>query len=99
MESARILSDKECAFVNFTTMESAIAAKNDLETRLGSMIGGTPVRVGYGKADVTLAMALTNDAGPNAQGPTRALCKFSSFYVLNFIDFLLFCCRGWKYSC
>lgn len=75
VESARILSDKECAFVNFTTMESAVAAKNDLETRLGSMIGGTPVRVGYGKADVTLAMALTNDAGPNAQGPTRALCK------------------------
>lgn len=76
VESARILSDKECAFVNFTTKESAVAAKNDLETRLGSKLGGTPVRVGFGKADVNLAMALTNEAGPNAQGPTRALCKF-----------------------
>ncbi|CAO0801008.1 unnamed protein product [Mucor circinelloides] len=73
VESARILSDKECAFVNFTTKESAVAAKNDLETRLGSKLGGTPVRVGFGKADVNLAMALTNEAGPNAQGPTRAL--------------------------
>ncbi|KAI7878528.1 ARM repeat-containing protein [Lichtheimia hyalospora FSU 10163] len=73
VESARILSDKECAFVNFNDVESAIAAKNDLETRLASMLAGTPVRVGYGKADVNLAMALTNEAGPNAQGPTRAL--------------------------
>lgn len=76
VESSRILSDKECAFVNFATIESAIAAKNDLETRLGSKLGGTPVRVGYGKADVNLAMALSTDAGPNAQGPTRALCKY-----------------------
>lgn len=75
VESARILSDKECAFVNFSTVESAIAAKNDLESRLGSKLAGTPVRVGFGKADVNLAMALTNEAGPNAQGPTRALCK------------------------
>ncbi|GAA5797070.1 hypothetical protein HPULCUR_002448 [Helicostylum pulchrum] len=73
VESARILSDKECAFVNFTSVESAIAAKTDLETRLGSKLAGTPVRVGFGKADVNLAMALTNEAGPNAQGPTRAL--------------------------
>ncbi|CAO3617139.1 unnamed protein product [Cunninghamella echinulata] len=73
VESARILSDKECGFVNFINVESAIAAKNDLETRLGSKLAGTSVRVGYGKADVTLAMALTNEAGPNAQGPTRAL--------------------------
>lgn len=75
VESARILSDKECAFVNFTTVEAAVAAKNDLESRLGSKLGGTLVRIGFGKADVALAMALTNEAGPNAQGPTRALCK------------------------
>ena len=75
VESARILSDKECAFVNFMTLESAVAAKEDLETRLGSKLGGTPVRIGFGKADINLAMALTNEAGPNAQGPTRALCK------------------------
>jgi hypothetical protein len=89
VESARILSDKECAFVNFTTMESAVAAKNDLESRLGSKLGGTPVRVGFGKADVNLAMALTNEAGPNAQGPTRALCKVKHFFFFFFCD--------WKY--
>ncbi|KAI8149786.1 hypothetical protein BJV82DRAFT_589272 [Fennellomyces sp. T-0311] len=73
VESARILSDKECAFVNFTDVDSAVSAKNDLEGRLGSTLAGTPVRVGYGKADVNVAMALTSEAGPNAQGPTRAL--------------------------
>lgn len=79
VESARILSDKECAFVNFETMESALAAKEDLVNRLGSKVGGTAVKVGFGKADVNVAMALTSDAGPNAQGPTRALCKFVYF--------------------
>ncbi|KAI8379291.1 armadillo-type protein [Radiomyces spectabilis] len=73
VESARILSDKECAFVNFASVESAVAAKTDLETRLGSRLAGSPVRVGYGKADVNLAIALSNESGPNAQGPTRAL--------------------------
>ncbi|KAI8993655.1 armadillo-type protein, partial [Pilobolus umbonatus] len=73
VDSARILSDKECAFVNFTSIKSAVVAKTDLETRLGSKLVGNPVRVGYGKADVNVAMALSNEAGPNAQGPTRAL--------------------------
>ncbi|KAI8888050.1 ARM repeat-containing protein [Backusella circina FSU 941] len=73
VESARILSDKECAFVNFETVEAAVAAKEDLENRLKCKIGSSVVKVGFGKADVTIAMALTNEAGPNAQGPTRAL--------------------------
>ncbi|KAL9546610.1 hypothetical protein MBANPS3_006586 [Mucor bainieri] len=73
VESARILSDKECAFVNFETVESALAAKEDLVNRLGSKVAGSVVKVGFGKADVGLAMALTQEAGPNAQGPTRAL--------------------------
>ncbi|KAF1803398.1 hypothetical protein FB192DRAFT_1277008 [Mucor lusitanicus] len=73
VESARILSDKECAFVNFENVESALAAKEDLVNRLGSKVAGSVVKVGFGKADVSVAMALTQEAGPNAQGPTRAL--------------------------
>lgn len=73
VESARILSDKECAFVNFESIHSALAAKDDLVHRLGCMVAGSMVKVGFGKADVNMAMALTNEAGPNAQGPTRAL--------------------------
>ncbi|KAG1056274.1 hypothetical protein G6F43_001823 [Rhizopus delemar] len=68
VESVRILSDKECAFVNFSTVEAAMAAKDDLETRLGSKLAGTPVRVGFGKADLAVT-----EVGPNSQGPTRAL--------------------------
>jgi RNA recognition motif-containing protein len=75
IESARILSDKDCAFINFESVKSALAAKKDLETRLGSKVGGSVVKVGFGKADVNLAVALTNEASPNVQGPTRALCK------------------------
>lgn len=75
VESARILSDKECAFVNFETVESALAARDDLVNRLGCKVGGSVVKVGFGKADVDLAMAMTQDAGPNAQGPTRSICK------------------------
>ncbi|KAG1589755.1 hypothetical protein G6F47_003374 [Rhizopus delemar] len=73
IESARILSDKDCAFINFESVKSALAAKKDLETRLGSKVGGSVVKVGFGKADVNLAVALTNEASPNVQGPTRAL--------------------------
>ncbi|KAI8328699.1 hypothetical protein EDC96DRAFT_530238 [Choanephora cucurbitarum] len=73
VESARILSDKECAFVNFETVESALAAKEDLVNRLGSKVKGSAVKVGFGKADVSVAMALSSEAGPNAQGPTRSL--------------------------
>lgn len=77
VESARILSDKECAFVNFETVESALAAKEDLVNRLGCKVGGSVVKVGFGKADVGLAMALSQDGGPNAQGPTRSICKYT----------------------
>ena len=90
VESARILSDKECAFVNFENVESALAAKEDLVNRLGSRVAGSVVKVGFGKADVNLAMALTQEAGPNAQGPTRALCKFIHFklYLTLLISFI-----------
>lgn len=81
VESARILSDKECAFVNFNTVESALAARDDLVNRLGCKVGGSVVKVGFGKADVDLAMALTQDAGPNAQGPTRSICKYTTYTV------------------
>lgn len=79
VESARILSDKECAFINFESVESALAAKEDLVNRLGSQVAGTVVKVGFGKADVDAAMALTVEQGPNAHGPTRSLCKFLQF--------------------
>ncbi|CEP16485.1 hypothetical protein [Parasitella parasitica] len=65
IEGVRILYDKKCAFVNFDTVASALAAKEDLVGRLGRKVAGSKVKVGFGKADV--------NAGPKAQGPTRAL--------------------------
>ncbi|KAG1469549.1 hypothetical protein G6F56_003194 [Rhizopus delemar] len=62
IESTRILSDKECAFINFHSVESALAAKSDLEAQ--GTLAGTPVRVGFGKPEVAVT---------DSQGPTRAL--------------------------
>lgn len=68
IESARILSDKDCAFINFESIQSALAAKRDLENK-GCRLAGSIIRVGFGKTNVNL----TNEASPNVQGPTRAL--------------------------
>jgi hypothetical protein len=68
IESARILLDKECAFVNY------VAAKDDLVTKLGCRIAGHTVKVGFGKPEAIAQMGC-NDLGSNSQGPTRALCK------------------------
>ncbi|KAJ3414703.1 hypothetical protein HDV05_006140 [Chytridiales sp. JEL 0842] len=48
IESLRILSDKECAFVNFFTTEDAMRAKDEMQ---GARIGSTVVKLGFGKVD------------------------------------------------
>jgi protein JSN1 len=72
IESLRLLPDKECGFVNFTRVEDAIRAKDDIMNRMGGRVGNCIVRVGFGKAD-----ALNNhDLSPSSQTqlqPTRAL--------------------------
>jgi protein JSN1 len=49
VESLRILSDKECAFVNYFTIEDATRAKDEMQ---GARIGATIVKLGFGKVDV-----------------------------------------------
>ena len=48
IESARILADKECAFVNFTRLEDAIKAKNAVQ---GGKLGNCIMRIGFGKPE------------------------------------------------
>ena len=48
IESARILADKECAFVNFTRLEDAIKAKNAVQ---GGRLGNCIMRIGFGKPE------------------------------------------------
>ncbi|TPX35105.1 hypothetical protein SmJEL517_g02473 [Synchytrium microbalum] len=48
IESLRILTDKECAFVNYVRIEDAIRARDEMQ---GSRVGSCIVRVGYGKAE------------------------------------------------
>lgn len=69
VESLKVLPDKECAFINFTRVEDAMRAKEEISERRGGRIGNATVRVGYGKAEL-----MVNSDAPVLH-PTRALCK------------------------
>ena len=63
IESLRLLPERECAFVNYNTVEEAVAARDDVR---GAKIGGNSIKVGFGKADA-YAQEIQN------MSPTRAL--------------------------
>ncbi|ORZ28775.1 hypothetical protein BCR41DRAFT_366500 [Lobosporangium transversale] len=67
VESLKVIPDKECAFINFTRVEDAMRAKEDISERRGGRIGNTTVRVGYGKAELMV------NADAPVSHPTRAL--------------------------
>jgi RNA recognition motif-containing protein len=71
IETIRLLSDRECAFVNYNRLEDAIKAKGTVSDQLTGYFGSS-VRIGYGKPETQ--SLLTMEFG-NVQGPTRALCK------------------------
>jgi RNA recognition motif-containing protein len=48
VESVRMLPEKECAFVNFSKVDDALAAREKMH---GANIGSTIVRIGFGKTD------------------------------------------------
>ncbi|KAL1918170.1 uncharacterized protein VTP21DRAFT_3436 [Calcarisporiella thermophila] len=63
VESLKLLPDRECGFVNFTTVEDAVRARDEILHRLGGRIGKCAVRLGFGKAE----------HNSPAETPTRAL--------------------------
>jgi RNA recognition motif-containing protein len=46
IESIRVLRNKTCAFVNFTTVEEASAALQDLQ---GKKLGNMAIKINFGK--------------------------------------------------
>ncbi|KAI7905310.1 armadillo-type protein [Cokeromyces recurvatus] len=81
VESIRLLPDRDCAFINFVTVEDAIRAKdiviNKLFCRLFSH-SNYPVKVGFGKLTSETPQQQHIFQSPIAtydttQGPTRAL--------------------------
>ena len=69
IESTRVLVHKNCGFVNFENVESAIQAKNEAN---GTEIfpGAGPVRIGYAKApSASLAGTPGNNAGYQSRTP------------------------------
>lgn len=67
IESLRVLPDKECAFINFQSLDDAIRAKDDMQ---GGRMGSLNIRIGFGKADPTFA---STGADMQTTHPTRAL--------------------------
>ncbi|KAL1922419.1 uncharacterized protein VTP21DRAFT_9958 [Calcarisporiella thermophila] len=78
VEGVKLLPEKECGFVNFSTVEEALRARDEIMLRMGSRIGHCIVRVGFGKATESSS---PTGIGPSVNGsvngessqPTRAL--------------------------
>ena len=64
IESIRMLPGKECAFINYVSLENALEAKEQMQS---SRIGNCIVRIGYGKSE-------SIDENKGLQ-PTKSLCK------------------------
>ncbi|KAG1046595.1 hypothetical protein G6F43_010925 [Rhizopus delemar] len=70
IESIRILPDRECAFINYFGVEEALRARDVLVNKMGSRLGNTIVKVGFGKPEAVPQQQLYIE---NVQEPTRAL--------------------------
>lgn len=63
IESIRILPDRECAFINFTTIEEALRARDALVNKMGSRLYShsmSTVKVGFGKPDAVPLNSVTS---------------------------------------
>ncbi|KAI8369221.1 armadillo-type protein, partial [Radiomyces spectabilis] len=71
IDNVRILPDRECAFVNYTTTDDALRAKEVLNM-MGNRLGNMTLKVGFGRPEA-VPQSVCGEMGINAQGPTRAL--------------------------
>ncbi|KAF1800687.1 hypothetical protein FB192DRAFT_1328006 [Mucor lusitanicus] len=72
IESIRILPDRECAFINFTTVEEALRARDAIVNKMGGRLYAhsmATVKVGFGKPDAVPLNSVTSS--PTAT-PTAA---------------------------
>lgn len=98
IESIRILPDRECAFINYSTVEEAQRAKDILVNKMSSRLSNhhPPVKVGFGKLDTSTSTTTTTNttmmpppspqATTNELGPTRALCMCIKQTILSNIS-------------
>lgn len=62
IESLRVLRERDCAFVNFADVGSAVRARAEME---GARIGNQAVRIGFGRVE--------REVEPKEQQPTRSV--------------------------
>lgn len=94
IESIRILPDRECAFINYFGVEEALRARDVLVNKMGSRLGNTIVKVGFGKPEAVPQQQLYIE---NVQEPTRALCKTESKKKKGDCV-LMMIVRGWEHT-
>ncbi|CAI2168392.1 9318_t:CDS:2 [Funneliformis geosporum] len=78
IESARVLTHKNCGFVNFEKLDDAVKAKKALHGKevLGSAVG--PVRIGFAKVQPKPSPTSTPEPGSPAMRHIRNLSSSSS---------------------
>jgi protein JSN1 len=89
IESTRVLTHKNCGFVNFENLETAIAARNDLNGK--EIFPGAPVRIGFAKEPSATATPGHNglypspSPDPHARGQAEGLNASASNAKVNSI--------------
>ncbi|KAI7861838.1 armadillo-type protein [Spinellus fusiger] len=77
IDNVRLIPDRECAFVNFVTIDGAIKAKANVVHQMSCRIGQQQVKVGFGRPEAVPQAAVCGSSGGemngSSQGPTRAL--------------------------
>ncbi|CAO0801667.1 unnamed protein product [Mucor circinelloides] len=75
IESIRILPDRECAFINFTTVEEALRARDAVVNKMGNRLYShsmSTVKVGFGKPDAVPLNSVASSPTAATATPTAA---------------------------
>jgi RNA recognition motif-containing protein len=87
IESIRILPDRECAFVNFSTVEEAIRARDFLVQKMGSRLFAhslATVKVGFGKSDAVPQQTPPQSSPTNINTTTTTTTTTATTTTANF---------------
>lgn len=82
VESARVLTNKQCGFINFETMESAIAARTALNGReiLGAGVGA--IKIGFAKVPTRSTASSVAGDGSVSGDDNRSMADSQVFSAL-----------------
>jgi len=83
IDKVRLLPAKNCAFVNFASLESAVRSKQHMQ---GAMIAGRSIKINYGKENNDLFGDLLSDKLKNIEPPPPEAYPPDDYQIANVID-------------